>query len=156
MFHFLEKCRFVNALPPVADAFDGTVWPAGVNLAEIGRACFVVQKGVGVTGTSTLTLLAGDDNSPTNFTAIPFHYRRIGSNNTTIGAVTAAAAAGFDTTAGSGDMYILEVDAQALANTGYKYLHLKAVEVVNSPVLLGVIFIGTDLRFADSTADIVS
>ncbi len=156
MFHFLEKCRFVNALAPIADAFAGTVYPAGVNISEIGKACFVVQKGVGTTGTSTLTLLAGDDASPLTETAIPFHYRRIQSDNTTIGAVTAATASGFVTTAGSGDMYILEVDAQALAATGYKYLHLKAVESVDSPVLLGVLFIGTDLRFADSTADIVS
>lgn len=154
--HFLENFRFVNALAPIADAFAGTVYPAGVNMKEIGRACFVIQKGVGTTGTSTITLVAGDDASPLNETPIPFHYRRIQSNNTTIGAVTAATAAGFVTTAGSGDMYIIEVDAQALASTGYAYLHLKAVESVDAAVLLSVLFIGTELRFADSTADIVS
>ena len=156
MFHFLEKCRFVNALAPIADAFAGTVYPAGVNLSEIGRACFVIQKGVGTSGTSTITLVAGDDNSPLTETAIAFHYRRVQSNNTSIGAVTAATTSGFVTTAGSGDMYIVEVDAKALAATGYKYLHLKAVESVDAAVLLGVLFIGTDLRYADHTADIVS
>lgn len=154
--YFLEQCRFVNALAPIADAFAGTVYPAGVKVAEIGRACFIVQKGVGTTGTSTLTILAGDDASPLNETAVAFHYRRVQSDNTTIGAVTAATSAGFDTTAGSGDMYILEIDTQALAASGYKYVHLKAVEVTNSPVLLSVLFIGTELRYADSTADIVS
>lgn len=156
MFHFLEKCRFVNALAPIADAFAGTVYPAGVNISGIGRACFVIQKGVGTTGTSTITLVAGDDSSPLTETAIAFHYRRIASDNTTIGAVTAATTSGFTTTAGSGDMYIIEVDAQALAATGYKYLHLKAVEDTDAAVLLGVLFIGTDLRFADDTSDIVS
>lgn len=156
MTHFLEQFRFVNALAPIADAFAGTVYPAGVNLAGIGRACFVVQKGVGTTGTSTLTLLAGDDNSPLNETAIAFRYRRIASDNTTIGAVADATTAGFVTTAGSGDMYILEVDANALAASGYKYLHLKAVESVDAAVLLSVLFIGTDLRFADDTSDIVA
>lgn len=156
MLHFLQNFRFVNALPPVADAFAGTVYPAGVNVSEIGRACFVIQKGVGTTGTSTITLVAGDTNSPLTETAIPFHYRVIPSDNLAPGAVTAATTSGFVTTAGSGDMYVIEVDSQALAASGYKYLHLKAVESANSPVLLSVLFIGTELRYADHTADIVS
>ena len=156
MLHFLEGCRFVNALAPIADAFSGTVYPAGVNVSEIGSACFVIQKGVGTTGTSTITLVAGDDASPLTETAIPFYYRRIQSDNTTIGAVTAATTSGFVTTAGSGDMYIIGVDAQALAATGYKYLHLKAVESVDAAVLLSVLFIGMELRYDDHTADIVS
>lgn len=156
MTHFLERFRFVNALAPIADAFSGTVYPAGVNLAQIGRLCFIIQKGVGTLGTSTITVVAGDDNSPTNESAVPFTYRRVGSDNTTIGAVTPATTAGFTTTAGSGDLYIVEIDAQALAASGYKYALLKAVESVNDPVLGGVIAIGTELRFADDTSDIVS
>lgn len=153
----LEHCRFVNALAPIDDAFAGTVYPAGVNLAEYGRVCFVIQKGVGTTGTSTITVVAGDTASPLTESAVPFHYRRIQSNNTTIGAVTAAtAAAGFVTTAGSGDMYIIDLDAKALAASGYKYAHLKAVESVDAAVLLSVLAIAYNPRFADSTSDIVS
>lgn len=156
MFHFLEKCRFVNALVPVADAFAGTKYPTGINIAEIGKVCFVIIKGVGTTGTSTITVVAGDTGSPLTESAIPFHYRRIAADMTTIGAITAATTAGFVTTAGSGDMYLIEVDAQALAASGYKYVHLKAVESVDDPVIGNVLFIGTDLRYADHTADIVS
>ena len=156
MFHFLEKCRFVNALAPIADAFAGTVYPTGINLSQVGRLAFVIQKGVGTTGTSTITVVAGDTGSPLTETAIPFHYRTVGSNNTTIGAVTAATTSGFVTTAGSGDMYIIEIDAQALAASGYKYAHLKAVESDDDAVLAGVLAIGTDLRYADDTSDIVT
>ena len=85
-----------------------------------------------------------------------FHYRRIPSNNITPGAVTAATTAGFLTTAGSGDSYIIEIDAQALAASGYAYAHLKMVEGTASGVLGCVIAMCTDLRYADETSDIVS
>jgi hypothetical protein len=156
MRSFLETFRFVNALAPVADAFSGTVYPAGVNMKGIARGCFIVQKGVGVLGTSTITLLASSDNNHAASQAIEFTYRQIGADNKTIGAVTKATTAGFVTTAGSGDMYAIEFDAKALAASGYKYVQLKAVESVNDPVLLSVLFIGTDQRFADDTSDIVS
>ena len=152
----LESMRFVNALPPVADAFSGTVYPAGINCEGIGKVFFIVQKGVGTTGTSTITVVAGDTASPLTETAIPFKYRRIASNNTTIGAVTVAATTGFVTTAGSSDSYIIEVDCQNAGSTDYAYIHLKAVESADNPVLGGVYAFGTDLRWADDTSDIVS
>lgn len=156
MQHFLEKFRYVNALAPVADAFSGTVYPTGINLKQIGRLAFLVVKGVGTTGTTTITVVAGDDASPNNETAVAFHYRRIAADNTTIGAVTAATTTGFTTTAGSGDMYIIEIDAKAIASSGYTYAHLKMVESVNAAVIGCVIALATDLRYADDTSDIVS
>ena len=75
---------------------------------------------------------------PTNVTAIPFWYRAITANDTE-GAITAATAAGFATTAGSSQMYIVEVLADHMAATGYKYVSLKAVEVVDSPVFGGIL-----------------
>ena len=152
----LQELRVVNALPPVADAFAGTVYPTGVNISGIGKLFFIIQKGVGTTGTSTVTVVAGDDASPLTESAVPFVYRRVASNNTTIGTVTRATAAGFTTTAGSSDTYVIEVDAQELGASGYKYCHLKLVESVDAAVLGGVIALGTDLRYADDTSDIVS
>lgn len=152
----LGNLRVVNALPPVADAFSGTVYPTGINMSGIGKLFFVIQKGVGTTGTSTVTVVAGDTTSPLNETAIPFNYQRIASNNTTIGAITKATATGFVTTAGSGDTYVIEVNAQELASTGYKYAHLKLVESDNDAVLGGVIAIATDLVNSGNTEDIVS
>lgn len=156
MLRLIENARFVNALAPVADAFASTVYPAGINLANYEDLTFVVQKGVGATGTSTIQVVAGDDASPANESAIPFNYRRIPSDNITPGAVTAATSAGFVTTAGSSDAYVIEINAKALAASGYKYAHLKMVESVNDPVLGSVLAIATGPRFADSTVDIVS
>jgi len=156
MTHILEQFRFVNALAPVADAFSGTVYPTGFNMKAAGRIAWLVVKGVGATGTSTITVLAGSDTSPISETAVEFYYRRIAANNTTVGAVTAATTSGFVTTAGSSDMYIVEVDAKKLAASGYAYAHLKLVESVDSPVLGTVIAMATDLRYADETSDVVS
>lgn len=153
--NMIESLRFVDSLAPVADAFSGTV-TKGINVAGIGRAMFLIVKGVGTTGTSTVTVLAGDNATPSNSTAVEFVYRRIPANNVTPGAVTQATTAGFTTTAGSGDMYLIEVDASALAASGYKYAHVKLVESVDSPVLGCIIAIGGDLRYADDTSDIVS
>ena len=157
MLQFLSAMRFVTALAPVADAFSGTVYPLAVKLANYARLAFVVLKGVGTTGTSTITVLASDDASHTNSTAVPFSYRRISADGkTTIGAITTVDSAGFTTTAGSGDFYIIEVDVKALAASGYAYAQLKMVEVVDSPVLGSVLAIAGDARFADSDVDIVS
>lgn len=156
MLRLIEHARFVNAKPPVANAFAGTVYPAGVNLANYEDITFVVQKGVGTTGTTTITVVAGDAACPINESAVPFSYRRIPSNNITPGAVTAATSAGFTTTAGSSDSYIVEINAKALAASGYKYVSLKMVESVASAVVGSVLAIATGPRFADSTTDIVS
>ena len=52
--------------------------------------------------------------------------------------MTSATTAGFTTTAGSNQIYVIYVDAADLAPSGYGFVRLKAVEVVNSPVLGGV------------------
>lgn len=155
MTSLIDSIRFIKGIAPVADAFSGTV-RAAVNISGIGTLTFFIVKGVGTTGTSTITVTAGDTAVPGTETAVPFHYRRIPTDNLSPGAVTAATAAGFATTAGSGDSYLISVDAAALAASGYKYCHLKAVELVDSPVLGTVIAIGSDLRYADDTSDVVS
>ena len=156
MLRLIENARFVSCLKPVANAFAGTVYPDGVNLSAHEDVTFVVQKGVGTTGTTTITVVAGDDASPSNESAVPFYYRRIPSNNITPGALTAATSSGFTTTAGSGDTYVIEINAKALAASGYKYAHLKMVESVASAVVGSVTAIVTGGRFADNTTDIVS
>lgn len=135
-----QKVHFVKGLDAVADAFSGTVYSDFVKVSNYSKAVFLLHKGVGATGTSTITMLAGDDTaSPaTTSTAIPFRYKAITSGDTE-GAFTAATTAGFTTTAGSSQLYVIEVDTEELGDTGYAYLGLKAVEVVDSPVLGGVL-----------------
>jgi len=138
----------VNALVPVADAFAGTKYTTAINMEAFHHVSFIIQTGVGATGTSTITILASDDISRTNTTAIPFHYQECTSGDT-FGATTAVENTGFTTTAGSNKMYKIEVDNQALASTGYGYIVLKAVEVVASPVLGGILAVLSEPRYGN-------
>ncbi|MEN6534641.1 MAG: hypothetical protein ABFD89_13315 [Bryobacteraceae bacterium] len=150
----LQNMHFVKGIDPVADAFAGTVATDIVDVSAHGAALFLIYKGVGATGTSTITVEACSDVTPTNSTAVPFYYKAITSNDTQ-GSMTAATSAGFATTAGSSQMYAVMVDAQELADAGYKYVRLKAVEVVDSPVLGGIAIALVQPRFGGSATNSV-
>lgn len=132
----VEKFHAVPVLYPVADAFTGTVNTDIVKCAGEG-VLFEITKGVGATGTSTITVDACDDVTPSNTTAVAFQYRA-STTPDTWGAWTQATSSGFTTTAGSNQMYQIYVEGSLLAEQGYGYARLTAVEVVDSPVLGGV------------------
>lgn len=133
-----EDVHIVNGIPPVADAFDTTQYSDIVSMKGFQRARIIVHYGVGTTGTQTFTVEACDDTSGSNVSAIPFRYRQCTTGDTP-GTLTAATTSGFTTTAGSNKMVEIEVDAAELAASGYQYIRLKSVEVVNSPCLAGVL-----------------
>lgn len=133
-----EYKHFVKGLDPVADAFAGTIYSDIVSMRGHKSVSFIVYKGVGTTGTSTLTVEASDDISGSNVSAIPFRYQRVNPNDTH-SAEAAALAAGFDTTAGSSEIYVITAKAEDLAVSGYGFIRLKAVEVANDPVLGGIL-----------------
>lgn len=128
----------VKGLDPIADAFAGTVYTDVVSMREYKLAVITIYCGVGATGTSTLTVNACDDFVPTTESAIPFVYQLIATGDTH-GALTKATTAGFTTTAGSSKIIRIYVNASDLASSGYPNFRLKAVEVVNDPVLAGVL-----------------
>jgi hypothetical protein len=130
----VEQFHWVPVLYPVADAFAGTVNTDIVNCESAVGVLFQITKGVGLTGTSTITVDACDDGTPTNSTAVAFRYR-ISTTPDTWGAWTEATSTGFTTTAGSNQMYQVFVPASELAAQGYGYARLSAVEVVNNPVV---------------------
>lgn len=136
----MERLQFITGLDPVANALAGTVSSDVIDMSAFNRIVFLLHQGVGATGTSTLTVEACDDTTPSNTTAIPFRYRidHVGDE----GALAAATAAGVLTTAGSSKIVAVEVREDALAATGYRYVRLKAVESVASPVLAGILVIG--------------
>lgn len=152
-----QRTHFVKGIDPVADFGDTTQYSQSVNCKGYSKCVFVVYKGVGTTGTSTITVLAGDTatvagTSPmTNSAAVPFHYKAITSGDTE-GAYTAATSSGFTTTAGSSQLYVIEVDCENMgqlnSGAGYPYLQLKMVESVNSPVLGGVLIMLHGARYA--------
>lgn len=134
---FVQHIHPVKGLDPVADAFSGTVTSDIINASQYSGVAFVIYKGVGTTGTSTITVEACDDTSGTTVSAIPFEYKVMTSGDTE-GALTRATSSGFTTTAGSSQMYIIDVRSEELGPSGYKYVRLKAVEVVDNPVLGGI------------------
>jgi len=139
----------VKGLDPIADAFAGTVTSDVVNMEGHAYACFTIYKGVGATGTSTITVLACSDTTPSATSAVAFYYRACTTGDTW-GALTAATTAGFTTTAGSSQMYEIWVDAKELGTTGYGYVQLSALEVANDPVLGGILIELVEPRYADA------
>lgn len=138
--------HYVKGLDPVADAFSGTVYSDVVKLAEYAHVAFILFKGVGLLGTSTITVEACDDAAGNNPVAVPFKYQAYTGSDDLPGAVTAATTAGFTTTAGSSQLYVIKADSQSLA--GKAWVRLKAVEVVNDPVLGGILIELCGPRFA--------
>lgn len=144
-----SRLKVIKGTDPVADAFDSTITTDVVNLALYGVAMFVVMKGVGATGTSTITIQASAASDGASPTAIAFKYRRVASGDTA-GDSTAATTAGFTTTAGSSEVYLIEVRAADLPD-GKSWVHLKAVEVVNSPVAGAIAILLGDPRYQGAT-----
>lgn len=130
------KRHIIKGLDAVANAFAGTVYSDVVNMEEYAVARFILQKAVGASGTATLTVEACDDATGANPVAIPFYYQAYTGADDLPGAVTAATAVGFNTTAGSSQMYVIEADSQRMG--AKSWIRLKSVEVVASAVLGGI------------------
>jgi hypothetical protein len=138
-----EAVHFVQGIAPVANAFAGTVSTQAVNMSLWRKCVFDYIKGVGATGTATIIVEACTSAAGAGNVAIPFTYRSYttaaATSDVPTTVPTAATAAGFTTTAGSNQRYILEVDqANLLAVSGAKYVRLTSTEVAASPVLGGV------------------
>lgn len=132
------RSHFEMGLAPVADAFSVSATSDVVSMKHHNRVRFLVLWGVGATGTSTITVEACDDTTPSNTSAIAFHYR-VTVAGAAPGAITAATSAGFTTTAGSNQIIEVEVPAENLAASGYSYVRIKTTEVVDGAVLGGIL-----------------
>jgi hypothetical protein len=143
--------HFVKGIDPVADAFDGTKYSSVVEVGGEGIA-YLIYKGVGTTGTSTITVEACSNASASAVSAVKFWYKRIG---TTDSGWTAATTTGFATTAGSSDMYLICAPKDVFASTGYRYARMKAVEVVDHPVLAGVAVFVYGLRYGPQPVSLI-
>lgn len=142
-FHFLNV-----GLAPVADALTGTVNSDIVNTDQYGHVTFVLMRGVGATGTSTLTVEACSTNTGTGAEAIPFKSRTGPETGVGLGALTTRAAAGYATVAGSNQIDVIEVDPSDTPD-GKPFVRLHAVEVVDSPVAAAMLAILGNARYAE-------
>lgn len=143
----MERLQIVKGIAPVADGMAGGVASDVYDMSAFSRILFLVYRGVATGGTAapTYTVLACDDIVPTNTVAIPFNYRK------SLGAVATATASGFQATAGSNAIDVIEVREDALAASGYRYVELAIAETVNDPAVSAVLAIG-ELKFAAAGA----
>lgn len=142
------ETKVIVGIAPAADPFSGTVYTTAINMKTFSKANFHIVKGVGATGTSTITVEKNTLADGTGAAAIPFYYRRITAAGVA-GAWTLATTTGFATTAGSSESYEVAITDQmeGLALGDKPFVRLKAVEVVDSPVLGTVIVIGSGGRY---------
>lgn len=139
----------VNALAPAVNAFAGTVETVPINLANWDHASFILQCGAGATGTAQITVEAFSDATATSTQSIPFYYQECVASDT-FGPIQHAPAGGFTTAAAADKVYKIEVDADALHDSGfdYNYVRVKSTEKVADPVAGGIVAILTGGRFS--------
>lgn len=132
--------HWVRGMPYAADLFNGTVYSDVVNMENHHEVTFIINQELGSTGTATITIQACDDVVPTNRSAVPFTVQKYLAASDVPGAPAAVAATGFTTTAeATAAIYVIKVDAAVLAASGYGFVQMKAVEVVNDPVAASVL-----------------
>lgn len=147
-----ELYHIVNALPPAAGAFTGTVETDVINMANFEHVSFIVQCGAGAVGTAAVTVEACSDVTPTNTVAIPFVYQECVSGDA-FGAITKATATGFVTSAAANKVYKIDIDADVLAASGYGYIRVKSVESVVGAIVGGILAILVEPRYEQEIFD---
>ena len=138
--------NLISGLDPVANAFAGTVYSNVVSMRNYKTCEFIIFKGVGTTGTSTITVQACSNTTPDARSAVAFRYQ-ICTTKDTWGDMTECANTGFTTTAGSAQLYRIFVDASVLAEVGYEFVQLKCVESAAVAVLGGILIQLHEPRF---------
>lgn len=141
-----EEFHVVNIIPP------RDINGAGANsdvfsMKAHNHATIILQLGA-TAGTTTVTLEACDNFTPTTTEAIAFsYYAETTAGGDTLGARTAATASGFATSANDNIFYVIEVDAAELPD-GKPNLRL----VLSSPgavsVLVNAVAILSGARYA--------
>jgi len=154
MTKFLEHCHIVHGypnatIPAAEDVFagnSGDVLSDVVNMENAASAIFIITLTAG-TGSASIQILAADDATPTTTSAVSFLYKAITAPDTqgaTTETKTLVAGAASDM------IYVCEVDAIKLAEVGYGYVQMQALEKLNRPVdghITGPILLG--LRSAE-------
>jgi len=136
----MECSQIAMGLAPVADfAAADPVYSDVISMKLHGRLRFLVVWGVGTTGTIKFTVEACDDVVPTNVAAVPFHYRITAAGAVPGAIIRTTAADGVTNVAGSDQIIEIELIAAELSASGYSYARLKMDEVVNSPILGGIL-----------------
>lgn len=146
-----EKMHIVQALAPAADRYNTNPSTDWICLRDYKTITFIIQHGSGATGTAVVTANMAEDASGTGSTAIPFKYRRVSdvTASDVPGAMTDATASGFTITAGSNQLYYVEINADEL-DSDSPFVNLTLTESVNSPVDGAVLAVLGEPRYPGS------
>ena len=146
---FTEHNQIVSVIAPDADVWAADPASDVVNTKLYGHVTFLLHQGVGATGTVKLEVEECTAADGTGNTAIAYKYK-VAANPDTWGDLTAVAAAGYTTVAGSNQMVAIEIDAAELSD-GSPFVRVQCTEVVDSPCDGGMIAIMSKPRHSSAT-----
>lgn len=133
-----QNAGFKTVLQPVADAYAADPATTTVNMRHYGHVTFLLMEGAGGTGTATVEVEECTAANGDGATAIPFQYRVSTDAGVTFGALTAATASGFTTTAGANKVIAIELEDDELSEDS-PFVRVQLTEVTDSPCAAGVL-----------------
>ena len=150
MSSLADNVHFVEAIPcPAAgNSYAGTKTSDVIGMANASECTFMVYRGAGGTGTTTITVLSCDDFVPTTSTAIAFEYKLIttGTAAHTEGDWTAATTAGFTTAVTANVIYLCRAKSEDLVD-GDIGIKIVCTESADDPVGGAVIAMLSGYRY---------
>lgn len=153
-----EEQHIVNILPPVD--ITGGVYSDVFTMAKHGHCTILIQVGVSAAAWTKIIVNSCIDSTGHSGTAvaIPFSIYKCETLNTAasgdvLGVRTAVSAAGYTPSAVDGIMYVIEIDANELAD-GYQWIELSLTNGANS-VIASAIAILTGSRYGKESSTTV-
>lgn len=153
-FFAAQDGHIVNALPPIdiTGGVTSDVW----SMKKHAHATIIVQIGVSAAAFTKIILLACDDFTPSNTSAIAFRqYAEETAAGDTLSAVTAVAAAGTTPSANNNIMYVIEIDSAELP-AGYPNLQLSLTNGANSVIASAVVILSGSRYAEDANATAIA
>lgn len=160
-FHFVTGTGASGGLcaSPIADFNASGSETDIISLKLYEEVYFILHWGVGTTGTVTPTVIPYATAVASNpASAIGYDYKRVSSGETNT-EWTAAGTAGFTTTAGSHQIYIIRVRAKTLPTVSgvvYEYVRLDLADTNSAALLGGCIIMMAKPRYNEATLDAVT
>lgn len=117
--YLAQEAHIVNILPPVSGAGGKTCQK--FNMKNYAHATVIIQLGVQADPLAGISVLASDNGSPENHSAIPFNLHvqeTAGAANDVLGPRLAEPSTGYAPSGNSGIFYVLEIDADTLPYAG--------------------------------------
>lgn len=146
-----QTLKFVTALAPDADRFNGNPASDIVSLANYGHVAFVIMQAAGAVGAYKIQVEACSDNTGSGNEAIAFSYRKGDADGTDLGSLTAVASTGHTTTAGQEDrIFIVEVNAEDLP-VDKPWVRLQLTETTDGAIDAGILAILSEGRYLGSS-----